>query len=739
MADDVSKIILDVSLTRDAELEKRIKAIAQLTQEIDGLKEANKKLDKTTQEGAEAFAKNEVTIRSLNKELSKNKTFADLLTTTNEKVISSNDQMRKTHALLTKELNAMGAEEKKTTERGKYLIENLRLISDEMKANEKAIGDNRRNVGNYTEAIEEVSLSLGDMKKQLRELKNTSFAGKTEEEIQGIQQQIGKLTNDMGDMQAQVKAMDKGEMLNNFAGSLQGVVSGVQLLSASLSAMGVESEWVKKLEASTMQLISASQALQSIRDLNEKGTFKAFASQVKETGAKVQSTVATWAQTNAEAAKTVMTGKASMATKAYAGVQLFLNKVMAANPVLLLVAGFAALAAGAYFLVKALTKVTQAEKDRQTTAALNKKIAEDVQSSTGELVTKLEFYRSIVNDTSKSEKERTNALKAIEKETNGVIKATDLNTTSLAKLNAEMDSYLKKAVAKAEIDARIKALAETNIELENRRNGTLAETTTIWQKVKNAVLSGGNAVNVATREASDAQKNSIEAISELERKKAIETEALTKLYVKNSDVVVDNADKTVKAADKSSKGVTKAKDDIAAKEKALFDQQKANEKEYADYIINLQGELNQVIFNQYEIRIGEINAQEKKIQDVIDKSLQTGLLTQEQYEKKKVEITKEYGKQRLDAEAEFALVDLQKITDQELAKYSQNELQKLLITQDYLNKKLAIEQKAGHDTEALQAEIAQNEATIRQKNLDIALLDQTKSLTQQHKLKMDFM
>ena len=723
MADEVNKILFEVNISKDPEIQKRIKDIASLTKEVDDLKKANKELSKSEGDNSQAMAENEAAIRALNSTLATQKKEVDNIIKQNVSQMGSNNQMRASLALLTNELNAMSAEERATTERGKELVNQTKALSDALKGNEKAVGDNRRNVGNYSEAVEEVSLSLGDMKKQLKELKNTSFAGKTEEEIAAIHEQIGTLTNDMGDLQNKMKAADKGEMLNNFAGSLQAVVSGVQLLSGALSALGVDSEIAKKLEASTMQLISASQALQSIRDINDKGVIKAFATQAKDTYLKVQNTIATYANAQAEAAKATMTGKASMATKAAAAVQWLWNAALAANPILLIVAGLAALTAGTYLLVKALTKVTQAEKDRQLNAEITKKTNEDVKASTGEMITKLEFYRKTANDTTKSEKERKAALEAISKETDGVVRVTDLSSQSLANLNTQMDVYIRAAVAKAKVDSLLKQLAEKQIENENRLNGTLKEEAGIFEKLLNPIAD---------------ITNNIQAITDGKHKEELITKQLNAAYSEMTNLTVENT-KATKANTTAKQNNAKAKDDAAARWKALFEQEKANDKEYADYLNNLQGELNAIIFNQYNIRIGEINAQEQKIQDVIDKSLQSGLIKQEQYDSKKLEITKEYNQQRLDAEAEFALVDLQKITDAELAKHSRNELEKLKITQDYLAKKLAIEQKAGHDTEALQAEIADNEAAIRQKNLDIALLDQTKSLTEQHKLKMDFL
>ncbi len=55
----------------------------------------------------------------------------------------------------TKELNAMSAATRNNTEGGKKLATETKEISDRLKEMEKAVGDNRRNVGNYAESVQE--------------------------------------------------------------------------------------------------------------------------------------------------------------------------------------------------------------------------------------------------------------------------------------------------------------------------------------------------------------------------------------------------------------------------------------------------------------------------------------------------------------------------------------------------------------------------------------------------------
>lgn len=69
------------------------------------------------------------------------------------------DALRAQLAKNTKELNAMSAATRNNTDEGQKLVTETKEISDKLKDMEKAVGDNRRNVGNYAESIQEAMSS----------------------------------------------------------------------------------------------------------------------------------------------------------------------------------------------------------------------------------------------------------------------------------------------------------------------------------------------------------------------------------------------------------------------------------------------------------------------------------------------------------------------------------------------------------------------------------------------------
>jgi hypothetical protein len=102
---------------------------------------AQTELSKTMIETNKAIADN-------NSEIKAN---ATLLTSQKDSVSALRAQLAKN----TKELNAMSAETRNNTEAGKKLATETKEISDRLKEMEKAVGDNRRNVGNYAESVQE--------------------------------------------------------------------------------------------------------------------------------------------------------------------------------------------------------------------------------------------------------------------------------------------------------------------------------------------------------------------------------------------------------------------------------------------------------------------------------------------------------------------------------------------------------------------------------------------------------
>lgn len=152
MADEYVKLVkigLDQSI-----INASIANADKLTAEIKALTAAQKE---SGVQDAETTAK----IKALTLERNKNLEVVKQANILTKAAIDSNEELRAQLSLLTAQYNKLSKEERETTEAGIKMGKTIKVISDELKANEKAIGDNRRNVGNYTESIKEALVEIG--------------------------------------------------------------------------------------------------------------------------------------------------------------------------------------------------------------------------------------------------------------------------------------------------------------------------------------------------------------------------------------------------------------------------------------------------------------------------------------------------------------------------------------------------------------------------------------------------
>ncbi len=97
--------------------------------------------------------------------------------------IGSNEQLRAQLKLMTQEYDGLSQEQRENTEEGQMLTQNIEGITEKLKENESAIGDNRRNVGNYSESIQDalgnvtiMGTNLGGLVTSFKETKDATVA-----------------------------------------------------------------------------------------------------------------------------------------------------------------------------------------------------------------------------------------------------------------------------------------------------------------------------------------------------------------------------------------------------------------------------------------------------------------------------------------------------------------------------------------------------------------------------------
>lgn len=107
-----------------------------------------RKLNKSLIETQKAILDNAEANKQNNAEIKSTKTLLD-----NE--ATSVNALRAQLAQNTAELNKMSEAQRTTSQEGKDLTEQTKALSDKLKEMEKAVGDNRRNVGNYAESVKD--------------------------------------------------------------------------------------------------------------------------------------------------------------------------------------------------------------------------------------------------------------------------------------------------------------------------------------------------------------------------------------------------------------------------------------------------------------------------------------------------------------------------------------------------------------------------------------------------------
>lgn len=168
MADE---IIIDVQVNTDEVQQKLSAAIKELGE----LKDKQKELTESIKAGkdangeqAKSFAENEAKIKSDQaaiKSLTAALQVSSRVTTDNAGKINTQnmtlDEQRQLLGQLQKAYGGLTPEQKKSTETGKLLSEQIDALNESVVEQEKAIGDHRRLVGSYEEAIKSAFDSMG--------------------------------------------------------------------------------------------------------------------------------------------------------------------------------------------------------------------------------------------------------------------------------------------------------------------------------------------------------------------------------------------------------------------------------------------------------------------------------------------------------------------------------------------------------------------------------------------------
>lgn len=304
MAETTETLILDIQFDSS----QAIKEATDLKNRIAELKVENKALLESEGKVTDAYVKNEIQIKALSKELNANQQTLVKSVQVNKEAEGSNNKLRATLSVLTAQYNALSKEERDNSVAGQVLSKSIKNISDELKSTEGAVGDFRRNVGDYEGAANRASNSLQGMKERLAELNKvvqTSEVGS--KQFKDAQDEAGKLGLAIGQVEGKLDEFGNKEPKNPAKKSFDDTV---QAAGAAASAVQLSSLIFDENSVAAESLAKSVKAL---------AIGQQVANIVKEKGAIIDTVAAasTGLAAGATTAYTVAVGTSTGALKAF--------------------------------------------------------------------------------------------------------------------------------------------------------------------------------------------------------------------------------------------------------------------------------------------------------------------------------------------------------------------------------------------------------------------------------------
>jgi hypothetical protein len=242
-------------LSIQVDTKSAIKNIKAAEKEIEELRQGFAELSKEEQENTEVKEKFNSSIRVLNKEIRSNRRVLDESIKTSKDASEATKaqegslvQMRAQLKLMTRQYENLSGEERDNTDAGRQLGIQVRELTEDLKSKEKAIGDNRRNVGNYTDSIVQAAgsirfmgVNLGQVVNNLKSTRaglNQNVRGFSNLRVAIIKTGIGVLVIALGSVITYLTQMQEG--MDRVSKIMAGVRAGVQVLRDAFAQFGKE-------------------------------------------------------------------------------------------------------------------------------------------------------------------------------------------------------------------------------------------------------------------------------------------------------------------------------------------------------------------------------------------------------------------------------------------------------------------------------------------------------------------
>ena len=412
---------------------------------------------------------------------------------------------------------------------------------------------------------EKVIKNIDDLEKAIEqlsdEIKTLDFGSAEYEEAAA---NLAKLKAGLRDVDKEIEGLDTEQRLTALAGATELVAGSFLIASSAARTFGANAESIEEIERLEAQALEAVNIALGVRAVAE-GLVQA--QQLKRLAADVATNVQTKIATGLQAAYTAVVGTSTGALKAF-------RLALASTGIGLIVVALGALIANWDKLTEAIGGATDAQDAFDDINA-------EAQKSIAKTSVELEFYGGIVNDVTKSEEERVQALEELNRL--GVI--TDDITLdqvdSLDLLNERLELARENILLKAQAEAAASLLSQAFEEQISAQNSSLEDNLTFFDQLINSFTSFGNTYVKIAQDAQDAFENQQEAIeaagADVELYEGIYLGILEKLNASEAKLskTRDDADKKTKTRNKQKEERNKLDEDYT---KILNDIARSTEK-----------------------------------------------------------------------------------------------------------------------------------------------------------------
>lgn len=151
-----------VLVSADIDTTKAVKDAQALRTEVEKLKAKTEELKKTQGETSKEYVEASAQLKATQSELRSHENILGKVVAANKANTGSISQMRAELSVVSKAWADLSKEERLNSDTGKQLAARKLELTEALKAEEKATGDTRRNVGNYTKAMQGLPGKIGN-------------------------------------------------------------------------------------------------------------------------------------------------------------------------------------------------------------------------------------------------------------------------------------------------------------------------------------------------------------------------------------------------------------------------------------------------------------------------------------------------------------------------------------------------------------------------------------------------